>query len=225
MHSVATATILTICAAGASAQIFETFESFDEGVLGDSFVHAGIAFHDANNVSGQYPDGTPFGPDELGSDFIIEQADLFYNDFPAYGSPVNSLTFGRSYVPGENLSIGPLASIWMSLDAVATNASLDIAFYENGPWGGIEYRLDALRDGTIVASDAFVISDLGGRDNPTFDTLAVDSAPFDQLHLYATINGQYTAPRGMIDDIVITPAPAAPFALLLAGTLHARRRR
>ncbi len=62
-------------------------------------------------VSGQYPDGTPIGPDELGSDFVIEQADLFYNDFPAYCSPADSLTFGRSYVPGEDLAIGPLASV------------------------------------------------------------------------------------------------------------------
>ncbi len=113
----------------------------------------------------------------------------------------------------------------MSLDAVATNASLDITFSENGLWDGIEHRLDTLRNGVVVASDACVISDLNGRDNATFDMLAVDSAPFDQLLLDATINGQYTAPRGTIDDIVITPSPAAPVALMLAGAPRAKNPR
>jgi Dockerin type I domain len=91
---------------------------------------------------------------------------------------------------------------------LGNQAGLDIAFYENGPWGGIEYRLDALRNGQVVASDSFTISDLGGRDNATYETLAVGGATFDSLHLYAFLDGQYTAPRGMIDDLSIIAAPA-----------------
>lgn len=210
----------------ATADVFENYESFPEGFLGTSFANAGVSYRDANAVSGFYPDGIPFNDTELGNQFIIERATPFYGDFPGYGSPNNSLTFGSAFIPGDNLTIGALASAWMDLTDLSDSASLDIAFYENGPWGGIEYRLDAVRNGSVVATDSFVISDLGGRDNATYRTLSVSGATFDSLHLYASLNGSYTAPRGMIDDLAVraVPEPASLVLLAAAGLLLARRR-
>src|SRR5688572_19107917 len=181
----------------------ETYESLSEGFLGSTFTHNGVTYRDVNNVSGFYADGTPFGPTDNGDQSIIERAVPFYGDFPTYGSPVNSMTFGSSFVNGDNLSIGALASVWMDVAGGGSAASFDIGFYENGPWGGIVYHLDAVKNGNVVASDSFVISDLGGRDNPTFRTMNVAGAEFDSLHLYAIKNGSYTVPRGMIDDLAI----------------------
>lgn len=206
--------------------IVHTYEPFSEGFLGESFYHDGVTYHDANNVNGFFPDGTPFTPDDLGRQFIVENAGLFYNDFPGYGSPVNSLTFGVAYVPGENLTIGPLASVWMTLDAPATSAHLDIGFYENGPWGNIDWVLAAVRNGQVVATDTYTIADGGGRDNPTWTTLSIEGVEFDALHLYSWLNGDFTAARGMIDNLTVgsVPAPGA-MALFGAAGLMARRRR
>ncbi len=149
----------------ATADVFHDYENFSEGFLGPTVVHDGVTYRDANRVSGFFPDGQPFGPDDLGSEYIVERATLFYNDFPDYGSPNNSLTFGQAFVPGDNLTIGPLASIWMDLDQVGTAVSLDLGYLENGPWGGIEFVLEARRNDLLVGSDSFLISDQGGRDN------------------------------------------------------------
>jgi hypothetical protein len=212
----------------ARAGVFETYESLSEGDLGPTFAQNGVTYRDVNNVSGFYADGTPFGPLDNGNDLIIENATLFYNDFPTYGSPVNALTFGNAFIPGDNLSIGALASAWMDVAGGGNAASFDIAFYENGVWGGIQYHLDAVQNGNVVASDTFTISDLGGRDNATFRTMSVSGAQFDSLHLYATKNGDYTVPRGMIDNLSISSVPE-PTSLALMGiggiALIARRRR
>jgi hypothetical protein len=220
--------LVFVCAAlgstAAQADVFHDYEDLTEGFLGTSLSHAGVTYRDANTVSGFYPDGNPFNDTELGNQFIIENATLFYNDFPGYGSPVNSLTFGSAYIPGTNLTIGALASAWMDLDVPGTAASLDLAYYENGPWGGIEYVLAAVQGSTVVATDSFIISDLGGRDNPTYATLSVSGVEFDSLHLYAWLTGAYTAPRGMIAHLSITSIPE-PTALLGLALLAALRRR
>ena len=113
------------------------------------------------------------------------------------------LTFGNSYIPGDNLSIGPLATVTLDLPEIALEASLDLGYYENGPWAGIVYHLDALLAGVVVASDELTIAGGSDRDNPTWATLAVSGASFDQLHLYATYDGQYSMPRGLIDDLTL----------------------
>ena len=212
----------------AQADIFQTYEDLSEGFLGTSFTHGGVTYRDVNNVSGVFPDSSTFGPGELGNQVIVENAAFFYNDFPTYGSPINALTFGSAYVEGENLSIGALASVYMDLDQQGNAASLNLAFYENGPWGGMVYHLDALLSGQVVASDTFSIANGGGRDNATWQTLSVSGATFDSLHLYGTWNGEYTGPRGMIDNLSITtpvPEPATLTVLGIAALLSLRKRR
>lgn len=178
------------------------YEDLAEGVQGDPLVHMGITYYDLNNVSGSFPDGSTFEP-APGDEFIVEDAGLFYNDFPGYGSPVNSLTFGIAFIPGENLTIGGLSTVTMDLPAPASSASLDLGYYENGPWGGIEFHLDALSGDQVVGSDSFVISNLGGRDNPAAATLSVSGVTFDRLHFYATWGDGYSMPRAMIDDLTL----------------------
>ncbi len=222
--------LMAIFAMTASTQItmgnvFQDYEDLAEGFLGTTFAHDGVVYRDANNVSGVFPDGIPFGPDELGSEFIIERATFFYNDFPDYGSPDNSLTFGQAFIPGDNLTIGPLASIWLDLDSVGSAVSLDLAYLENGPWGDIEYILEARRNDVVVGTDSFLISNLGGRDNATFRAMSISGVEFDELHLYAWLNNDYSAPRGMIDNLSITtvPEPAGLTLLILVGLLIRRR--
>ena len=212
---------------GIARAVVIDYEDLSEGFLGSTFTHQGVTYRDVNNVSGFYADGAPFTPGEPGTDSIIENATLFYADFPAYGSPINSMTFGNAYVTGDNLSIGALASVFMDLATQADSASLDIAYYENGPWGGIQYRFDALLNGQVVASDSFVIADGGGRDNAAIANLAVSGATFDSLHLYAMKSGSYTVPRGMIDNLTYAPVPEpATFAALgLGAAALATRRR
>lgn len=212
----------------ARADVFENYESLSEGFLGASFSHNGVTYRDVNNVSGSYADGTPFSPGEPGDQVIIENATLFYNDFAGYGSPINSLTFGNAFINGDNVSIGALASVYMDLDELSQAASLDLAYYENGPWGDIEYHLEAIRNGNVVASDSFLIANGGGRDNPTFRTMSVNGAVFDSLHLFATLNGDYTVPRAMIDNLTIQAAPVpepATLAVLGFGAMALAKRR
>ncbi len=185
------------------------YEDLTEGPLGDPLTHVGVTYHDLNGVSGVFPDGSTFDP-QPGDEFILENAGLFYTDFPDYGSPVNALTFGIAYIPGDNLTIGPLSTVTMDLAGPATEATLDLAYYENGPWGGIEFHLDAINGGQVVATTSFVISDLGGRDNPAIARLTVTGPAFTQLQLYATFGGEYSMPRAMIDDLTLNYEDSTP---------------
>jgi hypothetical protein len=182
-----------------------TYDDLVEGSLDTAYVYNGVSYHDVNGIGGVFPDGSTFTPEDVGDQLIIEDATDFYVDFPDYGSSPNSLTFGTAYIPGPNLTIGPLVRVTMDLDVPASAASIDIAYYENGPWGGIEIHLDALDAGTVVAGDAVSIANGGGRDNATTATLSVSGASFDSLRLYATYGGQPSAPRVMMDDLTLTP--------------------
>ena len=186
--------------------VLVTYDDLTEGFLGESFTHDGITYRDCNGIGGVFPDGSTFVPADVGSEFIIENATVFWTEFPDFGSSPNTLTFGTSYVPGDNLSIGALVQATMELDAPASAASVDLGYYENGPWGGIEIHLDALSGDTVVGSDMLTISSGGDRDNPAVATLAIDGATFDTLRLYATWQGQPTAPRVMIDNLRLVPA-------------------
>jgi hypothetical protein len=223
----AIAGLVALTAVSGSAQaVVHNYENLAEGFLGTTYAADGITYRDVNNVSGAYPDNEPFGPSDLGNQLIIEDATLFFNDFPGYGSADKVLTFGSAFVNGDNVSIGALASVYIDIAGGATSAAFDIAYYENGPWGNIEYHLDAIHNGSVVASDTFLLSDLGGRDNVAWQNMSVNGTTFETLHLYATLNGGYTAPRGMIDNLTITPVPEpATLAALGLGAVAMLRRR
>lgn len=209
------------------------YDDLTENFYGESFSYNGVTYHSVNNVHGVFPDGNTFEPgggiNGLGNQVIVENATLLYNDFPSFGSANNALTFGSSYIVGDNVSLGAISTVTMDLDEVADFASLEMAYYENGPWGGIVYHLDAYSGGSVVASDSFSISDLGGRDNIAFATLSVGSVggvTFDSLRLYATLGSDYSGPRILVDNLTINSVPApGTLALLGLGGLAARRRR
>jgi hypothetical protein len=181
------------------------YDDLTEGFLGTSYTYNGVSYHDVNGIGGVFPDGSTFTPADVGDQLIIEDATDFYGVHTDWGSSPNALTFGTAYVPGPNLTIGALVRATMDLDQPASAASVEIGYYENGPWGGIEIHLDALSAGTVVASDVITIADGGGRDNDTVATLSVGGATFDSLKLYATYGDQPSAPRVMMDDLTLMP--------------------
>ena len=85
--------------------IVSTYDDLDEDFYGQSFTYNGVTYSDVNNVSGIFPDGSTFEPgdgiDGLGTQIIVENATLLYNDYPDFGSPNNGLTFGRAFVTEE----------------------------------------------------------------------------------------------------------------------------
>lgn len=208
-----------------------TYDDLAEGFYGTTFSYNGVTYTEVNNVSGVFPSGDTFGPgagvDGLGNEIIVENATFLYNDFPDFGSAMNGLTFGAAFVPGDNLSLGAISTVTMELEETALSASLEMAYYENGPWGGIVYHLDAYLGDALVASDSFTIADGGGRDNIAFASLAVGGAEFDSMRLYATFGAEYSGPRILLDDLTVTyvPGPGALGLLLGAGALAGRRRR
>ncbi|MGN6517961.1 MAG: hypothetical protein ACTHK2_00875 [Dokdonella sp.] len=184
-----------------------TYDDVPEGAQGASWTDAGVSYHDVNGVDVVFPDGSAATADDLGDQLIVERAPAFYTFFPGWGSAPNALTFGGAYMAGDNFSLGPLARVTMDLDEVMSDAGMDIAYYENGPWGGIVLHLDAYRQGTLAASDTLTISDASpGRDNPAVARLSITGASFDQLKLHATYEGQASAPRVMIDNLALRPA-------------------
>lgn len=210
---------------GAQAQ-FANFDSETEGFKGPVFVSGGITFFDANNVSGFYPDGEPFDADDNGTDLIIENATFAADDFPTYLSHKNALTFGRAFIPGDNVSLGALATVSMTTGAVVPGVTLDMVFYENGPWGGIEVVLEGLSGGSVIGSTSFIVagSDPNGRDNPAGIHLSLGGGGFDAFRLSAHLHGEYTTIRALVDNVSFVPAPGA-MALLVAAGLGLRRRR
>ncbi|CAN0598275.1 unnamed protein product, partial [Laminaria digitata] len=117
------------------------YDDLSEGFYGNSFSYNGVNYNQVNNVDGMFPDGSTFtaggGVTGLGDEIIVENATLLYNDFPSFGSGPNGLTFGAAFIPGDNLSLGAISTVTMGLDQNANFASLDMAYFENGPWGGI----------------------------------------------------------------------------------------
>ena len=186
--------------------VLSHYDDLDESFLGTSATYNGVTYREVNGIGGVFPDGSTFVPADVGDQVIIENATIFYDDFPQWGSTPNVMTFGTTYINGGNFSVGAMVRATMDLEEVANAVEVQLAFYENGPWGGIKLQLDAYREGSLVGSDSLAISDLGGRDNITTAMFAIDGVEFDSLKLHATYDGQPSAPRVMIDDLKLTPA-------------------
>lgn len=202
------------------------FESQTEGFAGPTLTDNGITFSHLNEFSGVNPDGSNFVPGEYGTDFIVENATLAINDFPSALSGTNALSWGTAFIAGDNLSINIASSFRMSTGSVENYASMSLLIFENGPWGGIELSLQAMREGAVVGMDTIVISDLGGRDNLVGKTLTIDGVEFDELLLAARFeDGTYTAFAGLADNITITPSPSSIALLMMGGIATTRRRR
>ncbi|MDF1809591.1 MAG: PEP-CTERM sorting domain-containing protein [Phycisphaerales bacterium] len=202
------------------------FEDPREGFVGSSFTDGGISFYDLNNDSGLNPDGSTYGPGEYGTDFIVENATLAINDFPGVLSGAHALSWGTSYIAGDNLSINIVSTFSMTTNSVETDASFDLLYFENGPWGGITIELLATLRGDVVNMDSILISDLGGRDGLVGDQLSVSGIEFDALTVNARFaDGTSTVFAGLIDNVTITPAPGTLGLLAISGAGLARRRR
>lgn len=221
-----TAAVVLAATAAVAVADFANFDAETEGFKGTSFTTDGITIFSVNNNSGLNPDGSTFNPGDYGSEVIIERALVVFNDFPSVVSAPNMLSFGGSLVPGDNTSVNLLTEVFMTNNQTATEASLDLVHFENGPWGGIIIRLDALDRGAVVASDTHTISDLGGRDNPRATHLAVSGVAFDTIRLHAVYpDGTSTVIAGLVDNVSITPAPASALAFAGLGLVGVRRRR
>jgi len=216
----------TTAAASAGVSV-SNYDDLAESFYGTSFSYNGVTYRDVNTESGVFPDGSEFVPEDLGDQVIVENAALLFSDFPGWGSANNVLTFGSSFVNGPNLSLGAVSTVMMDLDEPASFASIETVFYENGPWGGIVFHLDALSNGLVVASDSFSVANGGGRDNIAFRGMSVSASSFDQLHLYATFGSEYSGPRMMIDNLTLAPVPTPGVGAIagLAGVALLRRRR
>lgn len=218
--------LLAIAGAAFVAQAdVSNYDDLTEGFQGAGFTYGNVMYWNANNVSGVFPDGSTFVPADLGDQFIVENATLLYNDFPTWGSGPNALTFGSAFIPGNNLSLGAFAKADLSFAENVGSISFDMAFYENGPWGGIVFYLDGIRNGNVVSRHTLTIADGGGRDNIAFGELSV-SGEFDSARIYAKFGDSYSAPRLMIDNLTLTPVPApGVLAIALGGLVMVRRRR
>lgn len=218
-------TLLIASIAGTATAGIADFEAQAEGFAGESFSDNGITFYDLNNVSGVNPDGSSFVEGEYGREFVVENATLAINDFPGVLAGTNALSFGSTFIAGDNLSINILSSFHMTTGQTENFASLDMLLFENGPWGGIVISLEASLGGSVVATDSFVISDLGGRDGLVGRHLSIDGPAFDSLQLSARYsNGTNTAFAGLVDNVTITPAPGS-VGMFAFGALAATRRR
>lgn len=201
--ALAAASVISTGVTAALAQpVVLDFEDQVEGTLGDPWSYQGLTFHDLNMVSGRFPDGSTFDPEPT-DECICEDATAWYNSFPGWGSADKLLTFGNAYIPGDNLSLGRLSNVMIDMEALADSVSVDVGYYENGPWGGIVVHLDVLRNGQVVGSDSFEIADGGGRDNGAIAALAVSGVEFDQMNMYATYGNEYSLPRIILDDLTI----------------------
>ncbi|MCC6425220.1 MAG: hypothetical protein IT435_00230 [Phycisphaerales bacterium] len=216
--------LAALAPAGLAQTTVSGYDDLAEGFLGTSLAYKGITYSDVNGVDGVFPDGSTFLPSDTGNGLFIEDSTYLFDDFPGWASPANTMTFGTVFIPGPNLSLGAFSRMTMTLDDLANAASVEMAFYENGPWGGIQFHLEARRNGALVATESLTIANNGGRDNVTTDTLAVSGVYFDTLNLFATYGSEYSAPRLIIDDLTITvPSPAAALVLLPLAALRRRR--
>lgn len=203
------------------------FDSYKEGFYGPDFTFGSVNFFNTNNLNGVNPDGNPFTPDDIGTDLIIENSEYAYNDFPDVISPLNTLTFGRAYVPGPNLSLGALCTVSMGTGSAATRGEFDVIYYDEPVWEGILVTLEATRFGNLVASTSFTITphDPGGRNIVDTRHLVIDGVEFDTLRFHATLGGVPTTFRALVDNVAIVPSAPSLAGLVLGGLVMGRRRR
>jgi len=189
-----------VLAGSASAQS-ANFDGETEGFLGTNVTVTGVTIWDVNQNSGINPDGSTFGPGDYGDQVVIEDANLLANDFPEV-SPDNVLSFGGSFINGDNLTINLMSQVFMSPKTTVNYFAADLFYYENGPWGGIEVIVEGQAGGVPVVTQTFVISDLGGRDNVTHRRVELSGVSFDTVRIYSEMpDGTETVFATVMDNV------------------------
>lgn len=195
---------------GALQAATATFDSFSEGAIGNTFTDGGITFYDFDNYISFY---TP--------PLYIDDASttLANSTF----SPSNVLSFS-SAISGGTAGYGRFGSISMSVDTVATSASLDI-FAASFPKNN-QLTLNAYYQGSLVDSVSVWLSAFGHYTRPGASTsshqytMTIDGIQFDELQLVSS--GAYDSGASFIllDNVVFnTPAPVpVPAAVWLFGS-------
>ena len=187
--------------AGTSAAQTLNFDSEVEGFLGTSYDFDGVTVFGVNQNSGINPDGSTFEPGDYGDQVVIEDANFLALDF-AEVTPDNVLSFGGSFVPGDNLSINLMSQVFISPNTTVDFFAVDLFYYENGPWGGIEVIFEGTNSGSTVVTESFVISDLGGRDSVAHAHVELSGADFDTVRIYSELpDGTETVFATVMDNI------------------------
>lgn len=196
----------TLCAAASSASAaVATFDTLSEGDAGASFTLNGITF---------------FALDDRATpgfiNFSIERADGTLSG-SGFSAP-NTLGFG-SWVPGPGAAFSQCGSFSFTTGSVQTFAAIDVFEWLSPP--GNTISLQAFRNGNLVASDSAVVP---ANFQINHWTLSVSGTPFDTLRLIGSGSGDRGIFIGLVDNVVVIPAPHAAIALLGLAALARRRR-
>lgn len=199
------ATFAGVCLVFAQAQAsVATFDSLAEGVLGTTFTDGGITFSDLDDRAGGFP--VPF---------TCERAD---GTMPGPGfSPPNALGFG-SWVPGPGAAFSQVGSFRFTTGTIQTSASIDV--FEWGTPGGNFISLEAYLNGVLVRS---MTVQTPGDWQINHWNLHVSGASFDTLRINGSGPHSFGTFIGLVDNVVVIPAPPTALALTLLGLTRRRR--
>lgn len=190
---------------GVAGASIATFDSLGEGDLGTTFTDGGITFFSLDDRA-TIGDGS----------FNCERADGTLSS-SGFSAP-NALGFG-AWVPGPFAAFSQCGSFSFKDGTVQTFASIDV-FEWMSPAGNTIW-LEAYRNGVLVNSSGAVIP---GNFEINHWTLSVSGVAFDTLR----VNGSGPTDRGifigLVDNVVIAPAPATA-VLGVLGLVAQRRRR
>lgn len=204
MRRIAKLLLAVGCVSGGVANAsIATFDSFAEGDLGTSFTDGGITFFGFDDRAG----GT--------GHFTAERADGTLSG-AGFSAP-NALGFG-GWSPGQFAAFGQCGSFSFTTGVVQSFASVEV--FEFFSYGGNTIALEAYLGGALVNSTSIT---LPGNLQINHFSLSVSGAAFDTLRVTGggpTDRGVFF---GLVDNVVVVPAPGS--ALLLLGVCAVRRRR
>lgn len=194
---------------GALQAATATFDTLPEGYVGNSFTDGGITFSDFDNYF------------FLSRPLYVEDAStsLANSTF----SPNNVLSFG-SLISGGSAGYGRFGSITMSVNSLATSASLDIfaaSFPKNNQLTMSAYYQGSLVDSVSVWLSAFNEYTNSSSNAPLHQyTMFIDNILFDELRLVSSGSYDSGASFILLDNVVMnTPVPIPPAGILFVSGL------
>ncbi len=196
--------------AGVTQAATATFDGFSEGATGYSFSDGGITFSDYDNYLSYY---NPQLYIEDGSTALVNSS----------FSPGNVLSFG-ALVSGGSVGYGRFGSVTMSVNSVATAASIDI-FAGSFPKDN-QLTLSAYYQGGFVDSVSVWLSEFDHYTRPGANTsshqytMSMDGIQFDEMRLVSSGSYDSGASFLLLDNVVMTtPVPIPPAGVLLVSGL------